>query len=200
MRKPHAKSVLKTLPFDRQKEIFAYLEIHSLEEAEAWLAASGIDTGRSSLSSFRAWFPMSQSLHQAASMGDAVKDILRELPELNLDEHQLSKAGQAIFEAQALVAKDSGLYLALRSRRQMDRSLDLQEESGKTKAAQKARSLEQKDEEIQIAKQKYQRDTCKLYLKWFSDETAKQIASGGGTNAQKIEQLGKAMFGEDWDS
>lgn len=154
MRKPNARSVLKTLPSDRQRLLYDYLGEHTLEEAEAWLALDGVNTGRSALSDFFAWYPLASKLQSASAMGNAVKDILRELPGLKLDEHQLSKAGQAIFEAQALKAGDSKLYLSLRSLRQMDRSLDLQEVSGKTKARQKDKQLAQKDRDLKLAERR----------------------------------------------
>ena len=37
-------AALKTLPADRQREIYEYLEAHSLEEAEAWLATADVAT------------------------------------------------------------------------------------------------------------------------------------------------------------
>lgn len=58
--------------------------------------------------------------------------------------------------------------------------------------------LRQKDEALLIEKKKFQRTTCELFLKWFDEKSARDIAKSGLSNAEKIETLGKAMFGEDW--
>lgn len=62
----------------------------------------------------------------------------------------------------------------------------------------KKKQIEQKDKDISLAERKFQRDTCELFLEWHDNEKAKQIATSGLSNAEKIEQLGLAMFGEDW--
>ena len=66
------------------------------------------------------------------------------------------------------------------------------------RAKQKERDQELKAEQIEINRQKFQRDTCKLFLKWFADQQAKTIATGPSSNTEKIEQLGQLMFGEEW--
>ena len=58
--------------------------------------------------------------------------------------------------------------------------------------------LKRKDQEIQLEREKFRRTTCELFLKWRDDERARTIADGPGTNDDKIEQLGQAMFGELW--
>ena len=188
MRKPHARSVLKTLPADRQAAIFEHLQQHTLEETEAWLATQEVDTNRSSLSDFYAWYPLAAKLQSASQMGDAVKDILRELPELNLDEHQLSKAGQAIFESEALKAGDSKLYLSLRGLRQTDRSLDLAEESAKTKGRQKDLQIGQKDRDLKLAERR-----VAVLEKKFTD--AQKTLSDPKLSMPEREARMKEMFG-----
>ncbi len=105
-----------------------------------------------------------------------------------------------VWYGQKLSADDwKDIFTAATMAQDSRRRLDLEERSGKTKAEQKNRALEQKDTEINLAERKFQRDTCKLFLKWFGDQKAKEIVTGGGTNKEKIEALGRAMFGEDWD-
>ena len=58
--------------------------------------------------------------------------------------------------------------------------------------------LEQRDAMIDLNKKKFQRTTCELFLKWAEDDRAKKVIDGRGSNAEKIEQLGQVMFGEDW--
>jgi hypothetical protein len=58
--------------------------------------------------------------------------------------------------------------------------------------------LSQRDEVIDLSKKKFQRQTCELYLKWYDDERAKKVVESRASNSEKLEQLGKVMFGEDW--
>lgn len=185
MRKPHASSRLKTLPADKQKAVYEYLAGHTLEETEAWLAADGVETSRTPLSEFFAWYPLSVRLRTASDMGNAVTEILRELPSLHLDEQQLSLAGQAIFEAQALQAQDSELFISLRKLRQED-----------LKGAQKARQIQQKDKEISLALEKFQIEAAEKMLSAAMRARADEINASGMSNADKIAAMRAAAFAE----
>lgn len=74
------------------------------------------------------------------------------------------------------------------------RSGDIQREL----VALKRAGLVQGAETIALAREKFQRDTCALFLRWAEDQRAREIASSGGDNADKIARLGQLMFGEDW--
>jgi hypothetical protein len=58
--------------------------------------------------------------------------------------------------------------------------------------------LDQTGEELKLAQQKFQRETCALFLKWSRDERAKTILSGEESNDVKTEQLGQLIFQDDW--
>ena len=58
--------------------------------------------------------------------------------------------------------------------------------------------LKQKDEELGLAREKFRRETCELFIKWAADQRAVELAAGSGDNSAKIERLGQIMFGEDW--
>jgi hypothetical protein len=58
--------------------------------------------------------------------------------------------------------------------------------------------LRQLEEQLALARQKFQRETCELFLRWRSDERTRAIADGPGSNDEKVEQLGRAMFGDLW--
>lgn len=51
---------------------------------------------------------------------------------------------------------------------------------------------------LALQEQKFQRDTCALFIRWNEDARAREIAAAGIDNAEKIERLGQLMFGEDW--
>jgi hypothetical protein len=58
--------------------------------------------------------------------------------------------------------------------------------------------LEQRDEMISLNKQKFQRQSAELFLKWYADKKVKEVVESRATNADKIEALGQHIFGEDW--
>jgi hypothetical protein len=59
--------------------------------------------------------------------------------------------------------------------------------------------LKQKDQELDLAAQRFQRDTCDLFIKWAQDQRAVQLAAAPLSNESKLEQMGKLMFGELWE-
>ncbi len=66
------------------------------------------------------------------------------------------------------------------------------------KLALEKRKLGQKDEEIQMDRARFQRETCELFLQWFEKKQAVEIASGDASFADKIENLGQLMFADQW--
>lgn len=58
--------------------------------------------------------------------------------------------------------------------------------------------IAQKREELSLARQKFQRETCELFLQWSADQAAMDAARSDGTNTEKIEKLGRLMFGDTW--
>jgi hypothetical protein len=78
----------------------------------------------------------------------------------------------------------------------MDRDLTLKD--GTTRAAQKERSLAQKDAQIKLDQAKFQRAVVEKTLDAAMQAKAKEVASSGASKSDQIEALGQAMFGEDW--
>jgi hypothetical protein len=56
--------------------------------------------------------------------------------------------------------------------------------------------LSQKEREIALEEQKFRRQTCELFLKWFEREEARRIAQGAATRELKVQQLIPLFFGE----
>jgi hypothetical protein len=69
-------------------------------------------------------------------------------------------------------------------------------------AAQRLRQLEirldQAGEMLALEREKFQRHTCELFIKWAADHRATEIATGSSSNADKLEEVGKLMFGDLW--
>lgn len=71
-------------------------------------------------------------------------------------------------------------------------------EQNDVRLQQNVKRLAQKDEEIALAREKFQRETVEIAIKILADDRAKSIEAGTGTNAEKIEAMGQHIFGELW--
>ncbi len=56
--------------------------------------------------------------------------------------------------------------------------------------------LVQNNQVIDISRQKFQRDTAALFLKWWENESIKKIIEGKGEKEVKMDRLVKAIWGE----
>jgi hypothetical protein len=68
----------------------------------------------------------------------------------------------------------------------------------KEKIEIRRQTLKQRGEVIDLMRKKFQRQTAELFLKWYDDKKVKETVESRGSNAEKIEELGKHIFGEDW--
>lgn len=171
-KKARGDSKLKTLPPDRQATIAEYASGHTLADTVGWLRADGFTTSISALSEFLSWRRLAEQLRENES---TVSQVLADLKESDagLSEEALEKAGQMFFSALAIQQQDSLTW----------------------KRAQDAKT---RLELVRQSTLRLKRETCELFLTWWEDKRAREIASGGSTNAEKIERLGKLMFGEDF--
>lgn len=115
----------------------------------------------------------------------------RQQREPGVSESELEEYGQRIFTELTIHRQDMKGFVKLRSARnkaKLDKAkLDLQ-----------VQAEERQREALKLEQEKYRRETCELFLKWSEDQRAQAIAQGSAPNAQKIEQLGQLIFGEDW--
>lgn len=173
-RKPRGDAKLKTLPEARQEQIAELLASKTLAEVKAELAQDGLHTSVNALSEFWSWWQLRQ---QFAEKETLVEELMAAFKEANPDvsEEKLFEHGQTVFALLALKdgsAKDWKRVQDVRHRRQM----------------------------IGLERQKFQRETAEMFLKWHTDQRASEIAASGGlAQSEKIERLGQLMFGEDWD-
>jgi hypothetical protein len=58
--------------------------------------------------------------------------------------------------------------------------------------------LAQKDEELALAREKFQRESAEITLRILADDRAKAIESGPGTHEEKIQLMGAHIFGDLW--
>jgi hypothetical protein len=171
-RKARPDSRLKNLPEERKEQIAEYASQHSLADTVAWLKADGLVTSSAALSGFLSSYRLALQLKRNES---TVESVLEQLKTSNpeMTEEQLFSAGQSFFSALAIETQDA-------------------------KAWAMTQDLRIKTADLNLARQKFRRETCKLFLEWFEDKQAREVASSSATNADKINRLGQLMFGEDW--
>ncbi|HWD20502.1 MAG TPA: hypothetical protein VHB20_14615 [Verrucomicrobiae bacterium] len=174
--KPRSDSKLKNLPPERQAAIAARLGAggpdSSLQAVCNWLREDGVETSTGALSQFYSWWQLRRQCEQNEA---AVEGLLESVKELGITatSEQLQALGQAFFTKKAIEQQDSKQWF-------------------------NAQRLALKKEELLIDRQKFQRETCQLFLEWAEDQRARDIAAGAASNSEKIAKLGELMFGEDW--
>ncbi|HMJ04695.1 MAG TPA: hypothetical protein VK474_00430 [Chthoniobacterales bacterium] len=172
-RKPRPDSKLKTLPEERQEQIAEFARTHSLAQTVVWLQEDGLQTSAAALSGWLSWYLLRDQLQRNESTVDSVLNQLK-TARPDLTESELFAAGQSFFSALAIEQRDA-------------------------KSWKRTQDLRIKAEVLKLEEKKFQRTTCELFLAWHSDKQAREVASSGATNSEKIERLGKMLFGEDWD-
>lgn len=58
-----------------------------------------------------------------------------------------------------------------------------------------ASKLKQKDRELALEEQRFQRQTAELFLKWYDKESARKIAENGESRTVQMDKLVTLMFG-----
>lgn len=160
------------LPPEAQKELASELDRKTLADARAWLVEKhGVRMSPSALSRFYSWFHVTRTIQDSRDIASQIGAQLKALGGGDLDDDRVNKVTQRAFELMALRQQDPKLFWNMRRLRQKDTQLDLD-------------------------RQRFQRDTCALFLRWYADRRAGEIAEGKGTNADKIGQLRQLMFGD----
>lgn len=113
-RKSRSDATLKTLPEVVQEQLFALLRTTSYAKARKAAADKWeIETSAAALSEFFRWYPTTRRLEAAKHTADEVAKTLRALGDVKLDDDQVSRAAQAVFEAQAIRSGDADTYIGL---------------------------------------------------------------------------------------
>ena len=198
-RKPRSDSKLAALP-QAVRDALAekLLDGESYADAKEWLHLDHcVETSEAALGGFYRHFCAPLRLRRAAEAADALPELAGGLT-ADWDAGSIALVKQRYFEMLAAPYADPK-ELAIFAMQIGDIN------RGKLEAEKLAFNREKhegtqrvKEETLALAKDKFQRDTCEKFLVWINDERAKAIAGSGATNAEKIEQLGQAMFGEDW--
>ena len=117
-RKTRSDAKLKLLSPTDRAEVAGWLEQHSQAETRRLIAEKhGFEVAASTLTEFYQWFHLSSRIEETASFVDRAREDLKALPGLDLNDDQLARIGQALFEMQAVKERDGKLFVALRKQR-----------------------------------------------------------------------------------
>ncbi len=199
-REPNSNSRLKTLPEERQEVIFGWCtkandqdgegkeipRTGGLAHAQAQLAADGITVSEPVLSEFRRWYRARQRYRRSLASSEQQRELMakfrpgdaalaREFAEFTL----LQQANEV--EDPELIQIATGIH-------DKRRTLDLTEESGRTKAAQKAEQLAQGRERLKLDREKFEALLAK-------EAKAKETLGDSSLNAEQREARMKQIFG-----
>ncbi len=196
-RKVRSDAVLLNLPDERQEQIIEWCDTPKSEGcpggyqfAREQLAADGLNVSTRAVSDFYSSWHLQQDLTLARQVEDTVK--LARPGEAKL----AREAGEAMLLKLSLAKQDPKLFSAATVSIDMRRSLDLQEKSGETKAAQKNRSLDQKDIDQKLAREKFETEFAEKLLSGALRKKADEINAMDISHADKIAAMRTAAFAE----
>jgi hypothetical protein len=116
-RRPRSDSALMSLPDDRQRELFDFCDGHRKDGLrkirELLKDEQGVDVSLSTLSNWLNWYSLRAKIGNVSAMADDLARILKERPDLNLDDATIMRAAQAFFEAKAMQESDAETYVKL---------------------------------------------------------------------------------------
>ena len=116
-RRPRSDSALMSLPDDQQRELFDFCDGHRKDGLrkirELLKDEHGVEVSLATLSNWLNWYALRAKIGNVAAMADDLARILKERPDLNLDDATIMRAAQAFFEARAMQENDSKTYVAL---------------------------------------------------------------------------------------
>lgn len=127
----------------------------------------------------------------AAENERTTESLLEELRRSSptLKEEDLARLGHQIFSVQAIRRRDSKTFLRYQSAR-------FKAEIEKAKLALQEKAEARKDQELGLARDKFQRETCELILKAARDERVKEIEASAAPHEEKIRLLRAHYFAD----
>lgn len=209
-RKTSAAAILKNLPEERQRQIAEWIEkpleldpetkrvipkTGGLAYARAQLLADGCDVSVDTLSRFYKWWELQQRYTQMEDLTANCQELVRQF-DPTLTEDQVRGFGHRIFQSLALQDNDPKTFLAF-SKLQLQAAHDTASLQLKQAEAQrKDRTLKLREAEVALSREKFERETCELFLKWSADKQARAIAESNMSSSEKIAALRQAYFAD----
>lgn len=186
MKKPRADSRLKVLEPDRQAEIAGLLEKQSLAAVREILAGQGLKTSLGALSEFWTWWQLRESLRRREErVGGLLEELRREQPDIGAD--RLFELGQSVFGAMAIAEEDAKAWYLTQQTALKRREIEQRRTQGE-------QAMALKTQELRLAREKYERETCLLILKAVKDERVREIEASGVPQEEMIRELRAHYF------
>jgi hypothetical protein len=173
---PRSDAKLKRLDDSIQDAVFRYATTPGVTQADAraWLEREhSVKCSAGAFSEFLSWYGARQRAREREQKIAALLDDERNLrPELS-DEELFAK-GQRMMTLLTMAEEDPKAWAVVQ------------------------RTARDREDSI-LSQQKFQRETIAMFLKWWEDKRAMEIASSSAATADKTEQLGKHIFGDLWE-
>ena len=155
----------------------------SYKQAQKWLEGYGIKASITALSGFFNSLPM-RTRYASLVAAQQAETAKAELP-ADIEGATRERIAQTMFELSHLNLSENHKLQLIALQQNKDGM---------------AGNYELKKAKLELDRIKTQRLVIKGFLDWYDDKTAREIASSNLSQSDKIEKLGQAMFGEDWDT
>lgn len=168
--------VLKDLAPGQQQRLWEYLKANGGRKAVIFVRNTfKKPTSTSALSEWKSWYQLQLQFHSLDSMRASFQELLlKKFPKA--DPKTVQEFGQAYFTMQAAASGDSETF------REMEKLRLLKEKEAR------------EGNKLGLDREKFEVQTCELFLKWFKDERTRQIANSQSSNAERIAQLRRVWF------
>lgn len=162
------------LTVDQQDRAWALCSKLGLKQAAGVIAQEfGLSRAPSetALSNWYSDWPLRKAFLDFGSVAEEAKRMIRETPDIGMRSEQIEAVGQAVFAAAAVKLQDADMFATIRK-------------------------LGQKDRELTLGREKFARESCALFLRWYADERAREIAESDAPTSDKVSRLRKAFFAD----
>lgn len=102
-------------------------------------------------------------------------------------------------EQKTLLKTKPATYIALvdvLARLEKSQADRIKAEAGRDMVEIQRQRADQAEAKLNLERDKFARQTCELYLKWYDDQRAKEVVTSGAPRAEQIEKLRQLMFPE----
>lgn len=142
---------------------------------------------------FQDWLDERQEVEDTKALTRFVSDLVDASGGKLTDGAHALATGRLLARIQALgeTASTEDLVAVARALATVSKSATARE-----KLALDERRTEQRDQELELAQDKFRRETCELFLKWDKDNEVRRILASDAPQAVKLEELHGRLFGE----